>query len=608
MDDKDSYSYGNYTLTSHGDYMRGGEVKMKDGTTKSSGDKNAKSSDIAGNKNGAASSTSSGMDQNTLSKAIQEVLGIDPEKAWDKFVGTVTGAAQGAASKAMDLIGLQKENVNEKVNLMDIMRPEAMYGIGGMPPVFLHSTDPPAAGAGNTNSVGYHYMRHNISYGNFIVFKPGFLKWNLSSDSIGKLISDPGNAVAGTAAKLFAGDLSHHVQQLDTYWYDVARACRICIYLMRLENVGFPFATKIGGTKAGWEESIGNNLYAKDIVRHYAMGGMKAEQWKSIGLAFANSVSNRSSSIIVGGGIVSAEDAKNDFGVIPFFVNGNIEANQTLTSATGESPLKEALASTFGDTTSVMRTLLGRAGLQGSTLGDSALAFFTGNPLMPQVWQSSTFEKSYSVNFRFATHDGNPVSVFLNIMYPLIKLSLLALPLGIGGFQTSPPILKVFSPGTINTAYGMITSMNIAKTMTTLTEGGLPTEIDVAITVVDLNPYLYKERPGWFNKSVETSTGFTNFMATVIGRNITTIPASQIRKFNEDLKKAEFKDKGERALKNVWFGINNTINGIRSGFEDGKANWNMKTTEVKGSFSFIPSKTIPMGQPISTTDYSNFTQ
>ena len=46
------------------------EVKMKDGTTKSSGDKNAKSSDLAGDKNGAASSTSSKMDQNTLSKAI----------------------------------------------------------------------------------------------------------------------------------------------------------------------------------------------------------------------------------------------------------------------------------------------------------------------------------------------------------------------------------------------------------------------------------------------------------------------------------------------------------------------------------------------------------
>ena len=227
-----------------------------DGKTVNSGDKKAKPSDLQNGgkpessalKNGAAGSTE--VDQKTLSKSIEEVLGIDPEKAWEKFVATVTGGAKKARSRIMDLWGEERKNTIH-TSLYDIMVPEAMYGIGGMPPVFLHSTDPPPPSKANTNCVGYHYMRHNITYGTFIIFKPGFIKWNLSSDGIGKLISDPAGAIAGTAAKLFAGDLSHHMQQLDTYWYDVARACRICLYLMRLEEVGFPFATQVNGLKAG---------------------------------------------------------------------------------------------------------------------------------------------------------------------------------------------------------------------------------------------------------------------------------------------------------------------------------------------------------------------
>ena len=135
--------------------------------------------------------------------------------------------------------------------------------------------------------------------------------------------------------------------------------------------------------------------------------------------------------------------------------------------------------------------------------------------MLPQVWSSSSYDKSYSFDIVLSTPYGNHLSVFMNIMYPIIKMAILALPLGIGGFQTSPSICRVFSAGAINTEYGLITSLAIEKNMKTLNDAGLPTEVTMHVTLQDLNAYLYKEKAGWFNASVTLSTGFSIFLGTL---------------------------------------------------------------------------------------------
>ena len=204
------------------------------------------------------------------------------------------------------------------------------------------------------------------------------------------------------------------------------------------------------------------------------------------------------------------------------------------------------------------------------------LSYLTGNPLFPQIWQATTFEKSYSVNMKFSSHAGDPISVFMNVIYPLIKFVVLALPIGVGGFQTSPAILKVYSSGAINTEYGMITTFNINRHMETATDTGLPTEVDIQATVVDMNPYLYKERPGWFKHTSGLGTGFSNFIATMIGINITTISSATKSTFTNAMIAIDKGAEKGMLVENISFAFNNFIDGMMASAGGTWSKWNFK--------------------------------
>lgn len=529
-----------------------------------------------------------------ISAAIKAILGVDPEKMWKKeeqkakeMPKPQDGDGNDQLQKLKQALGLDAKYQRQWNTLASLATPQALYGVGGMPSMYLYNTDPPSEL--NAMGVGGTYLSHNVNNGQFIVFKPGYIKWDVSASKIKEIISDPSAAVS-TVAKLFTGSLSYHHNQLDQYWIDVSRACRIAIHYMSLHDATFPFAISSNGfskkknKKKSKLDIVGNNMKPIDGTKWYKMGEMQADAWKTIGIAFANAIANKGEITMT---MDTDDNGQGDYGVVPFFVNGNIEATSSMNNSVGDNPFKEIVSAVFGDSSEAMRMVIGQAGLQGSNFGNSVLAFFTGNPLMPQVWQSSQFDKSYNVNLKFNTHSPNPISSFTDCIYPMIKFMLLALPLGIGGYQTSPPVVKVFSQGSINTEYGMITSININRNIDTYSASGYPSDIDISASIVDMNPYLYKERPGWFNKSVETSTGFSNFIATTLGRNITTIPVKERRKIDEVLKKVDALEQGRWTMTNIKFGFFNFYNSIMGGFEDFGHNFKMTFGETTGRISGI---------------------
>lgn len=463
-------------------------------------------------------------------------------------------------------------NLGKKNYIATLTTPHALYGIGGMPASFLPNTDPPTIL--NPNGVGYTYLTHNVTYGNYIVFQPGYLQWALSGEKIMNIISNP-SAAAGTIAQLFTGNLVSNMHAVDTYYQDVERACRVAIYMMGISTARMPFAIggqtsrkpKAAADRKGNQMAGGKGAFGvgagSSKVNTYHFNQMTRWQWRSIGVDLANVIANKNLSDIMTPG----EAKEEDLGVVPFFVDGSIDVVNQLTSSTADNPMKEALGA-MGTTSDLMKMVIGNVGLSNNPIKDSAIAFFTGQPLMPQIWQSSTFDKSYSCTIKLASHSGHPVSIFMNVIYPLIKLSLLALPLGIGGFQTSPPILRVFSLGSINTEYGLITSFNVAKNMESLTDLGMPSEITIQLNIADLNPFLYKEKPGWFSKSVELSTGFSNWLATIIGINITTIGTGARQTWNKEMKSMDSTMQGNLMRENGIFAFQNFKDTIAS-FIDG---------------------------------------
>ena len=526
----------------------------------------------------------------------------DPDKFYEKLKKKsdkqkVSYAKNGGVTNSTNIQSMaEKKDAMYKTNIRTIAQiatPAALFGVGGMAAPFLNNTDPP--GALNSQGLGSYYLENNITHGQFVVFKPGYVSWGITSSDAEGLVQKGTDIVLGMVGKLFSGKLVDLNPSLDDYWFDVERSMRIGIYELGLSEAWFPF--QMGGegvTRAKkWGDRLGNQGGGSMEVSYCKFGQMTRKNWRNIGLRFANEIANKTYGIPQGAAGSNNKSGKNeiqDIGLVAFYVNGNVEISESVSNQQADNPLREMLSNIAGDGDESVKRIIGMIGWGGKTVDQSALGFMTGQPLIPQSWSGTTVDKSYSFSIRCAIPSGDPVSFLMGILYPGIKMLHLTLPLGIGGYQTSPSIVSVFSLGTMNIKYGLITSLNMQKNLQTLSDNGLPTELDMQISVVDLNPHLYKERPGWFRTSLEIGTGISNWIANMIGLNVSVVPNSTLKAFQNELRKIDENFNGRVLLENGVFAVQNFISKFardwtNGGYEVGGNAYSV-TEKVKGLFGF----------------------
>ena len=204
---------------------------------------------------------------------------------------------------------------------------------------------------------------------------------------------------------------------------------------------------------------------------------------------------------------------------IAFYIDSVNTVNESFSNSSGESQLSSA-ANSMTDIARELQFILGNAGLPSGFNKDEALEktmqtvdeiskkylndnqllkdigkqFGTiamgGKLLFPEIWQDSTFTKSYNITMKLRTPDGDKLSWFMNIYVPLCHLICLAAPKqsedGVSGY-VSPFLVRAFYRGLFNCNMGLITDLNITKGKEgAWTIDGLPTEVDVDITLKDL--------------------------------------------------------------------------------------------------------------------------
>lgn len=122
-------------------------------------------------------------------------------------------------------------------------------------------------------------------------------------------------------------------------------------------------------------------------------------------------------------------------------------------------------------------------------LGKGALTIASGGKLLfPEIWNDSNYSKSYDISIKLRTPDCDKLSWYLNICVPLMHLIALAAPrqLDANGY-TSPFLIRAWYKGLFNVDMGMIDSLTITKGRESAwTADGLPTEIDISISIKDL--------------------------------------------------------------------------------------------------------------------------
>ena len=499
--------------------------------------------------------------------SLKEILAtlkppIDPDKAlanWDKFdTASIKGVKVSQGVNIDDTVSPSKRyNKSQHDLILSLATPGALHGIGGMPASYLDNTDPPSRD--HSNGLGYFYMQQNIVYGQFIAFKPGWIRWNISGDDA-QSIANGGSAVAAIGGVL-SGSIYQNAPLMDSYWRDVSRACRLCIFLMGLQSSAVEYVIS-GGIKASSKSKTQGKTASQTMVG-IQLGNANRNVWRNIGLGLANVIVNKTSTA------QTEESNKEDSGFVAFYVDGNIEAGDALSNATSTSEFKNALDSMAGSATGMVKEVASKMFGAGTT-DNNMLDFMVGNPLIPDVWSDSTFDKSYTVPMKFVSAAGDPLSIFMNVMFPLIKLLMIALPSGTGGFIMSPPVLRVFSQSAINTDYAIVTGLSIQKNMNSLNDYGQPTEISISVSVTDLLPRLFRDKPGWILHSVNLSSSFSNFMATLCGGNVTTITASAKANMAIQIGRLEGREAGAFFTRDVSQKFSDAINNIAMPFRNAK--------------------------------------
>lgn len=213
-------------------------------------------------------------------------------------------------------------------------------------------------------------------------------------------------------------------------------------------------------------------------------------------------------------GSISEVLQNNNF--VQFYVDADVSASDSFGNSTGESMMKSTLDSgsstmkelafrsnsglgegfsSFVDSsaealTSGIESVLGTSAFSNGMSRILNLANDTlqgNNIIMPDVYQSSSYTKSYSITIHLKTPYGNKLGYYLNIFVPLMHILGFTIPRqASANSYESPFIIKAYVDGVFSCNMGIVQGLSVSKTAESWSIEGLPSEVDVTLDIVDL--------------------------------------------------------------------------------------------------------------------------
>ena len=212
-----------------------------------------------------------------------------------------------------------------------------------------------------------------------------------------------------------------------------------------------------------------------------------------------------------------SESSNNEYRQSEFAAEANSKAEsireKKVYASTGQSgiiaEIGDFLKETIRDLTQDIPVIGGLVGAFTENLDGSVLSY-------PDLWRNSTFDRSYSLEFRFYSPYGDPESIMKYVYTPFICLIAFGLPLQDSYYSYKQPFLvRLSSPGWFECDCGIIRSINIERgSEQTWTAENLPREIIVRLTVSDLYSSLMLSRT---SEVLKYNTGLVSYIECMAG-------------------------------------------------------------------------------------------
>lgn len=447
------------------------------------------------------------LDQETLDKISQ----MTPEEKKDIY---------------MQYVNSEYGDTQDADNVANSLLVDNLSGIYGIPYQFPESVDPRPD---LKSSFGSIYAERIITRMPLLMISPGKVDF-MSSYKTGEkkavldvLLNDGDGASDINDFLEKPGKYYTFAYDTENYWKYVNAANQASAIYLGIGDVEID----VNGVKAKaadfkWEKAS-NNKFDSLLVSN-----------KSYVCFYTDADSSKSESF--GNDTTSSQlaDKVNDFSSIAKEIQFLVGANTGINIMKNESLIKDALSNLHG----VVDNFLGGSQIV-KDLGEDFVTIASGGKLIfPEIWSDSTFSQSFDVKIKLRCPCPNKVSWFLDIIVPLNHLIALTMPRSpygksiinkdfdqepsVNGYM-SPFLVRAFYKGLFNCDMGIITDLSIEKGKEgSWTLDGLPSEVDVSLTIKDLYNVMAMSEytTGNQRKSFLNNTTYLNYLANSCGISI----------------------------------------------------------------------------------------
>lgn len=448
---------------------------------------------------------------------------------------STTTNTSGTKYASITMNDISENNAN---TLVSNMMTKTINGIEALPYQFMPTVDTRLSDTGKSSAesmIGRKYAEKIMGRLPLLFLTPCHPEAFADFDDNDK--TTIANALLGGATEgyedLLSGDGRYYnvTYAYDEYFrYFNCMMSAVAVFLNMYDTV-VPTLTGSATKKLGeydWSNELNDDLKtffsAKENLVFYVDG------FNSVSESFSNDTTESS----IASQINSTSDTANE---LNFLLAGN---NSAL------AKIADNVTDAVSSVSSALSGLLGEVGggIIGS-LSDTGINTLVngGKIVFPQIWSNSSYSRDYTLDLKLRSPDHDSLSIFLNVIKPYCKILCLCLPrvmehedhYNINGYM-SPFLVKAFSKGMFNIDMGIISSLSVTKgAECQWNDDGLPTQIDISITITDLYSSLAMsgfESTGLIGNpfkgaqqiwKIVNNTAYMDFLANMAGLNVGTM-------------------------------------------------------------------------------------
>ena len=424
-------------------------------------------------------------------------------------------------------------------------------GIFGMPYQFSPRVDRRLGDS--ADSTGRKYTEKIISRNNLLYLTPGKQDFMAGASSSQKEAVMNALIDGGGGSSDFYGRYYSLKFALDEYYDYVNPMCWAVAGLLDLQNV------QIDGGRLGsysWHNYLNSEYatYAKaaNNILFYADSFNEASE------DFGNDT--RESSLV--STINGYSDNIKEINYIMNYQNGEIGAAAADNDAFNAA--REGIQSTIN-------TFAKGKGVLQALLGNSTTILAGGKLVFPELWNDSSFDRSFSINIKLRSPDSDPLSIYLNIIVPFIHLIALTAPrnfLDNSNGYISPFLVRAYFRGIMNIDLGIVTGLSVTRGGEgNWTLDNLPTSVDISLTIKDLYKSMYLADGGLNNKFIGND-GEVDYLMNLAGINIAQESFRRRATLASAIYGGQFRSLGARigvAAQNEYINLMDKIYGVFGG-------------------------------------------